>query len=487
MKQSKKHETLVDWLGTDSKRNMQNSGTSTNLLDVFFFDLNNGYAVGWNGTVLKTSDAGATWTASNSGINTAGNLTGVAFTSVNTGYITGLSGYLYETIDGGATWTVQSTSIGSLNLFETQFISANIGFVVGENSAFLKTIDGGANWTSVVGGGIVLSGIFFTDASTGYAVGNYQGTGIIQQTTNGGANWSVALSAGANKTNVHFPSSTIGYAVGYSGEIYKIHVPSYGTDIQIACDSYTWIDGNTYTSNNSTATYTIPGGASNGNDSIVTLNLTINTAMSGTDVRTECVPFVWIDGNTYVSSTNAPTYTFVGGAANGCDSIVTLNFTANSVNTTVSQTDAVLTAVQANANYQWVACPSMTPISGATNQSFTATSNGDYAVMVTENGCTETSACYTVSGLGIDALHFDQMISVFPNPSAGDLSIDLGAMYSTTTVRITDVTGRTIRTESFQNSQLLHVKLSEPEGAYLLMISADGQSTVVSILKKGYF
>jgi hypothetical protein len=41
------------------------------------------------------------------------------------------------------------------------------------------------------------------------------------------------------------------------------------------CGSLTWIDGNTYTTNNNTATYTISGGAANGCDSIVTLNLTI--------------------------------------------------------------------------------------------------------------------------------------------------------------------------------------------------------------------
>jgi len=50
---------------------------------------------------------------------------------------------------------------------------------------------------------------------------------------------------------------------------------SSGIDLQTACDSYTWIDGNTYTSDNNTATYTIIGGTTNGCDSVVTLDLTI--------------------------------------------------------------------------------------------------------------------------------------------------------------------------------------------------------------------
>ena len=48
------------------------------------------------------------------------------------------------------------------------------------------------------------------------------------------------------------------------------------TDNHIACDSFTWIDGVTYTSNNNSAIYTLVGANAAGCDSIVTLNLTVN-------------------------------------------------------------------------------------------------------------------------------------------------------------------------------------------------------------------
>ena len=54
-------------------------------------------------------------------------------------------------------------------------------------------------------------------------------------------------------------------------------------DIINSCNSYTWIDGNTHTSSNSTATFTIDNDA--GCDSIVTLNLTILNSTSGVDVQ----------------------------------------------------------------------------------------------------------------------------------------------------------------------------------------------------------
>ena len=82
-----------------------------------------------------------------------------------------------------------------------------------------------------------------------------------------------------------------------------------GTDTQTACGSYTWIDGNTYTASNSSATFTIAGGAANGCDSLVTLDLTISNSVSGTDTQIACGSYTWIDGITYTASNNSATFT----------------------------------------------------------------------------------------------------------------------------------------------------------------------------------
>ncbi|MDR0829281.1 MAG: hypothetical protein LBN95_04105, partial [Prevotellaceae bacterium] len=104
---------------------------------------------------------------------------------------------------------------------------------------------------------------------------------------------------------------------------------TYGTDTQEACETYTWIDGNTYTASNSTATYTLTNIA--GCDSIVTLNLTIKNKTYGTDTQEACETFTWIDGITYTASNSTATYTLTNIA--GCDSIVTLNLTITGAQT----------------------------------------------------------------------------------------------------------------------------------------------------------
>ncbi|GAB1450156.1 hypothetical protein MASR2M47_02120 [Draconibacterium sp.] len=99
----------------------------------------------------------------------------------------------------------------------------------------------------------------------------------------------------------------------------------YGTDVQTACDTYTWIDGNTYTASNNVAQWTLTNAA--GCDSVVTLDLTINNSTTGTDVQTACDSYTWIDGNTYTASNNVAQWTLTNAA--GCDSVVTLDLTIN--------------------------------------------------------------------------------------------------------------------------------------------------------------
>jgi hypothetical protein len=92
-----------------------------------------------------------------------------------------------------------------------------------------------------------------------------------------------------------------------------------GTDQITACGSYTWINGVTYTSSNNSATQTLT--AANGCDSVVTLDLTINNASAGQLSVNGCNQ-VEVNGQVYtVSGTYFQTLT----NTDGCDSVLTIN------------------------------------------------------------------------------------------------------------------------------------------------------------------
>jgi gliding motility-associated-like protein len=99
---------------------------------------------------------------------------------------------------------------------------------------------------------------------------------------------------------------------------------SSGTDVQSACESFTWIDGITYTSSTNTPQYTIVGGNANGCDSVVNLDLTIFQQSSSIMNVESCGAYLAENGQLYSEST---TFSYVLSNSNGCDSTVTVNLT----------------------------------------------------------------------------------------------------------------------------------------------------------------
>ena len=90
-----------------------------------------------------------------------------------------------------------------------------------------------------------------------------------------------------------------------------------------ACDSYTWLDGVTYTSSTNTPTYVTTNSC--GADSTITLNLTIRQSSTGDTTAQGFTTYTW-HGITYTSTPATPPTDHYTNAA-GCDSTVTLHLT----------------------------------------------------------------------------------------------------------------------------------------------------------------
>lgn len=163
--------------------------------------------------------------------------------------------------------------------------------------------------------------------------------------------------------------------------------------------------------------------------------------------------------------------------AGGCDSIITINLTVNKVDTAVTQSGATLTASATGATYKWLNCSTgNSVISGATSQSYTATANGSYAVVVTKNSCSDTSLCYSVNSLGIaETLNPSGInVSVYPNPSSGIYNIQFPAELSTAknvSVAVYNLLGELVFYSSTKNTAIDISNHSN--GSYFMTIKAD--------------
>lgn len=140
--------------------------------------------------LAKSTDKGVTWvmhTQDDQSIPPFVNYCGVHFLDADRGWAVGENGTIIKTINGGTTWAQQEIdgSLSSVSLRSVYFTDAQNGIVVGDAGTMLTTTDGGTTWTLLSQPPTTqdLKRVKFTDASNGWIVG---GNGVILRTTTGG-------------------------------------------------------------------------------------------------------------------------------------------------------------------------------------------------------------------------------------------------------------------------------------------------------------
>jgi hypothetical protein len=256
-----------------------------------------------------------------------------------------------------------------------------------------------------------------------------------------------------------------------------INYSTTSSSTQSACDTFA-LNGQVYTS---TGIYTQQFINAAGCDSILILNLTITQSTGYVMNQTSCRSYT-LNGQTYNTS-GTYTQTFVN--AGGCDSVLTLQLTVNTANVAVTQTGPSLTSNATSATYQWMSCNPYQNLVGEINQSYTATSNGDYAVAVTQNGCTDTSACYSVNGIGNTDFVLSSNIIFYPNPVAQLLIIENDNGFSNANVKILSVAGQMVYEERKNSSKKIILDMSKlVSGIYFIEIEQQGYKVVKVVTKE---
>jgi photosystem II stability/assembly factor-like uncharacterized protein len=193
------------------------------LYSIAVIDSSTAIAVGDLGTVIKTTNGGATW-------NVRQNVCGVSSFLYNVYFLDKLHGwasggkYLLQTQDGGETWsTLIDTMYGNSAVY---FINPDTGWVCGVGVK--KTTDGGKSWTQfriyTLDDEPVLESLSFADAQTGWVVGYGFYGNSIYKTTNGGDSWFQLTNINPiiyGSTAVRFVNKDTGWVVGFNGSIIK--------------------------------------------------------------------------------------------------------------------------------------------------------------------------------------------------------------------------------------------------------------------------
>ena len=138
-------------------------------------------------------------------------------------------------------------------------------------------------------------------------------------------------------------------------------------------------------------------------------------------------------------------------SAEGCDSTLISTILFQSINNSLVINESNITAMQEDAEYQWVICDgTFTAIAGATNQSYTPVESGNYAVIITLGACVDTSECRGMI-VGEVLQTNDNKISIYPNPAHDYIFIKAN------------------------NEQIANIRISNMQQQYVLQIEGNGK------------
>jgi hypothetical protein len=277
---------------------------------------------------------------------------------------------------------------------------------------------------------------------------------------------SVGLTSGiftANRTWVNWPTNPLGgwgnnedFGSGFA-KSYVIR-PNFGSTCTLSVGTPATMDPTC-------------AGAANG-------SATINTS-GGTGPFT----YSWspnVSATASASNLAAGNYTVTVTDINSCVSSVSFAITdpaAVDVSTTYMGDTISANASAGTSTFLWVDCDNgNTVIPGETSQDFTPTVPGNYAVIVTTFGCTDTSACVPVLTIGL-AQHTPAKgtVSVFPNPSTGTFTIHAAGEGTYT---ISNELGQAVKTIALNAKNNFSVTVNDL-GAGVYMISGTASDKAV--------
>ncbi len=220
-----------------------------------------------------------------------------------------------------------------------------------------------------------------------------------------------------------------------------------------------------------------------GGNTLLTINGSLNDAIEWKWYSGSCNGTLVGSGQTL--NVTAPDQFFVrgeGGCVIGgpCTPIIITRPMISSGRTLLN---GIITATQVGATYQWLSCPTMAPIAGETNQTFTPTSVGQYAASVSMSGCTVITPCIAVYNVGMDENILEA--DLFPNPTSDILTIQFPNETTLETIIVTDLTGRIVHSEENITTQTYLIDLAkEAKGIYYVNLSTNGTKQTLRLIKE---
>lgn len=195
-----------------------------------------------------------------------------------------------------------------------------------------------------------------------------------------------------------------------------------------------------------------------------------------------CGNYVSPSGITY---TYSGTFTEVLSNLSCCDSIVEIDLTIIPFNTSVTIESNILTANGAGT-YMWLNCDDQfAAIPGETFQTFQPNSNGNFALVISENSCVDTTDCFYINSIGINEQTING-VKVYPNPTGFSVNLLFEEeVEKEIQIYLFNNVGALVNSNFYEINGPIELQLPDPVGVYMVQIfENDGSATSLKVIKK---
>jgi len=489
----------------------QTCGATHVLRTVHFTAIDTGFVAGDNGVMKGTTNGGTNWSTVTS--TTTFNIHALCFPWISLGYAICSSGNVDKTINGGSTWAVSATLTAN-DLLSAFFINPSTGWACGVGGTIIKTTTGGETCTNTANAGSDFSMCSGTPTALNGS---------------GGLIYSWSPSAGLSSTTIANPIANPATTTTYTVTVTQANSCSSTDNVvvtvkpspsvtagadQLLChgDSITltatgtatiaWNNGVTNGvpfSPSSSGTYIVTATASNGCTDRDTVIVTVNqlpvceagsdmTVCSGDSIvltATGGATYVWNNGITNAVpfiALNSIIYTVTVTDNNGCKALDSVTVTVNPIPPTpIISLDSNMIISDATSGNQWYLNDTLIP--GATSQSYTVTTEGNYYVIVTLNNCPSDTSDIFGFHVGINEFALKNFI-IYPIPAREHITVDnKNAPGKNYQLNIRNIAGQEMITQTinFSNPVIIDIR-GLCNGVYLLQLINEGECLVEKIV-----
>ncbi len=156
------------------------------------------------------------------------------------------------------------------------------------------------------------------------------------------------------------------------------------------------------------------------------------------------------------------------------DTTLVLNLTINTVDISLSINGNTLEALTNEGFIYWINCADNSIVLDD-SQTFTPEVTGEYALMVSNDACQDTSDCYLIEIIGVDEIGFQNHISLYPNPGSDVLNIQSSKPLKKATLNMIDINGRLVMNRrNLSGSKFGFDTSLYSDGVYMIEIISEG-------------